>query len=448
MKTTFIQKMIALWKEFLPLSVSDVTMALGDPLVNTTLAQMPHSQTNLASLGIVKSFVVLFESPIIMMLHASNALSGDKGAREALWRFVLISCISLTVLLSLLAIPFIFFPIMQYIIGVSNEISKTAHKILLCLLFWPASIALRRYFQGILIIHGQLKTIARAGLLRLLVLFFCLVVGYLLHVQSSYLAGCSLMLAVASETIVIFLASIKYKNSFLETKININEKYSYPKTIKEIWNYYWPLAHSMVLVWGGRSLMIVCLARAVDSSLALAIWPAAWSLILVFSNTTRMIQQVIIRNKDKYHPADFIIFALSVGTFLSALLLFLSISRFGKNLLISFVGQNAFLLDGMQRVLMICFCIPILIAIQNVLQGFLISSSKTNFINRATLFGTGILLISVYIGILLQYLGASVAGFSMVIALMLEILILTTQIPWKFYIHKYAQQQTIQEKVL
>ena len=447
MRISFIQKMCALWKEFLPLSVSDVTMALGDPLVNTTLAHLPRTQENFAALGIVKSLVVLFESPIIMMLHASNALSGKKEAREALWRFVLLASLILTVLLFILFIPFIFFTISEHFIGISKELSITAHRVLLCLLLWPAAIAIRRYFQGILIIHGRLKIIAHAGFLRLAVLFICLVTGYFLGINSSYLAGGSIMVSIVSETVVVFIAANRYKNSFFDKNPKSNDSFN-PKSIKEIWNYYWPLAHSMVLVWGGRALLIVCLARSIDSNLALAVWPATWALVLVFANSTRMVQQVIIRNKDKYHPADFIIFALSVGFSLSAILLFFSLSISGENLLKLFVGQDPLLLEGTKQVLLICFSVPIFIAVQNVLQGFLMCLNKTKAINRATLAGTGTLLIFAFTGIYFNFLGANVAAFSMVSALVLEILILITQVPWKHYINIYSQHQTLYNKVI
>ena len=37
--------LLDLWKEFLPLSLSDVTMALGDPLQTTTLAHLPDARS-------------------------------------------------------------------------------------------------------------------------------------------------------------------------------------------------------------------------------------------------------------------------------------------------------------------------------------------------------------------------------------------------------------------
>ncbi|MBC7541331.1 MAG: hypothetical protein H7338_01225, partial [Candidatus Sericytochromatia bacterium] len=79
-----------LWRQFLPLSLTDVTMAFGDPLTTATIAHLPDANANLAAVGVAKTLAVFFESPIIMVLHASNALSPSAQARQALWRFVLL----------------------------------------------------------------------------------------------------------------------------------------------------------------------------------------------------------------------------------------------------------------------------------------------------------------------------------------------------------------------
>ncbi|WGL60931.1 hypothetical protein QEJ31_04885 [Pigmentibacter sp. JX0631] len=443
MKNTFLNKMLTLWKEFLPLSISDVTMAMGDPMVNSALAHLPRSQENFAALGFIKSLVVFFESPIISMLHASNALSNKKESGAALWRFLLICCAVLTICLIILVIPSVFYWVTENLFGISTEVSSLAHKMLMCLLLWPASIAVRRYFQGILIINGKQKTLAHAGFLRFFVLLFCIFLGYFLNINSGFLAGGSMMIGVLSETIFVILAARKYKNSYSEKNLQKETKFSTPKNVKDIWLFYWPLAHSMVLVWGGRALLILFLARAVDNSLALAIWPITWALILVFGNTTRMVQQVIIRNKEKFHPSDFLVFALSVGTILSIFILILALTSIGNNILLLFIGNNESILYGVKKILLICFSVPLFIAMQNVLQGLLIGVGKTKEINFATLSGTIVLLFFSFIGIYFKYPGAIVAAYAMMISFIFEICILSAKVPWNHYITQYSKQKLI-----
>ena len=71
-----------LWREFLPLSLSDVTMACGDPLQTTTLAHLPDARNTIAAVGVARSIAIFFESPIIMILHASNALAPRSEERR------------------------------------------------------------------------------------------------------------------------------------------------------------------------------------------------------------------------------------------------------------------------------------------------------------------------------------------------------------------------------
>ena len=46
----------SLWAQLLPLSLSEVTMAAGEPLITTTLAHLPEAQVNLAAAGVVSDW--------------------------------------------------------------------------------------------------------------------------------------------------------------------------------------------------------------------------------------------------------------------------------------------------------------------------------------------------------------------------------------------------------
>jgi progressive ankylosis protein len=119
------RQLIQLWQQFVPLSLSDVTMALGDPLTTTTLAHLADSRTNLAAVGVAKAIAIFCESPIIMLLHASNALAPTQRSRQALWKFTLIASSVMSLLLALTSIPAIFTIIGEGWLGVSPNLSNT-----------------------------------------------------------------------------------------------------------------------------------------------------------------------------------------------------------------------------------------------------------------------------------------------------------------------------------
>ena len=79
-----------LLRQLVPLAMSDVIMALGDPMQISTVSRLSNPKASLAAMGVVKALANFLESPIIMILQTSTALSGDRRARHCLARFVLL----------------------------------------------------------------------------------------------------------------------------------------------------------------------------------------------------------------------------------------------------------------------------------------------------------------------------------------------------------------------
>jgi hypothetical protein len=424
MRSHLIQKMWQLWKQFLPLSVSDVTMAAGDPAVNAALSMSASPQPLFAGLGVAKSIAIFFESPIIMILHASNKLAEDANAAKAMWRFMLLCGLTLTLCLILINLPPVFNYLAKNIFNLTEDIAVYTHIILSCFIFWPAMIAWRRYFQGILIHVHQMKPIVYGGFLRLIVLITALFAGYFLGINPALTTGIAMILGVFSEAIFVTLYGWNYKKAIFSNSSAKTYALNKPHTLKQIFKFYWPLAHSMVLVWGGRALLIVIIAHAIDPNISLAVWPVAWALVLLFANASRMIQQVVIKNKNAYETCDYFIFGLSVGGILSLCIFLLVLTPASEFILDFFIGYDNDFNHHICNVLLICALTPILVAIQNILQGFLIIENKTKEINMTTLYGVAVLLILSSVGIFLDYSGALVASLSTIISLGVETLFL------------------------
>ena len=82
------QTVSRLMRQLVPLAMSDVIMALGDPLQISTVSRLGNPKASLAAMGVVKALANFLERPIIMILQTSTALSGDRRARHCLARFV------------------------------------------------------------------------------------------------------------------------------------------------------------------------------------------------------------------------------------------------------------------------------------------------------------------------------------------------------------------------
>lgn len=407
----------ALWRQFLPLSLSDVTMAFGDPAITTTLAHLPNARANLAAVGVAKSLAVFFESPIIMLLHASNSLSASRKSRAVLWRFTLLAMAILSLLLLLLATPPIFALVSRYILGIGGELATRSGSVLFILALWPAAIAWRRYYQGLLIRYGHGKDVGRAGVGRLFFVVLALGAGYLATVSGWVLASVTLIGGVIVEAVLVTLSA---KRHHVAEQPDLESGRVLPTDIKGVWRFYWPLANSMLVVWGGRALLIGIVARSNDGSISLAVWPAAWGLVLLISNATRMVQQIVIRNRGEVSDSVLVRFTLSVGLVCSALLLFMGATPIGASAIASFVGGDQALATGAIPVILVCSLLPMIIAFQNAAQGFLIGDANTFRINAATWLGTGTLLVSASVAVAIGVSGATAAAFAMLLSLMVE----------------------------
>jgi hypothetical protein len=406
-----------LWREFLPLSLSDVTMAYGDPMMTTTLAHLPDAQNNLAAVNIAKSLAIFFESPIIMILHAANALAGSQDSRKALWRFTLLVGGGLTFLLSLLGLPIIFNFVGVSLLGIPSAMLATVSQVLLLMGGWPFAIAWRRYFQGLLIYHGQSRAVAKASIFRLFTLALVLTGGFFLPITGGILAGFALISGVIVEAIAVTIFA-RLSGAILPPQI---EQPNLPRNLTQVWKFYLPLANSMMVVWGGRAILISILARAEDATIAIAAWSAAWGLVLVIANSTRMVQQMVIKYRHQVSDRQLLTFAISVGAACSTVLLLMSVTPIGDRIVQSFIGNDLTLAKSIKPVLLICAIVPLFVALQNAIQGFLVSENRTGHVNLSTWLGTGTLLIISTFAINKGMNGAIAAAIAMITSMLVEI---------------------------
>jgi progressive ankylosis protein len=412
------RQLIQLWQQFIPLSLSDVSMALGDPLTTTTLAHLPDARNNIAAVGVAKAIAIFCESPIIMLLHASNALAPTQASRQALWRFALIASGAMSLLLALTTLPFIFGVVGEGWLGVAPSLSGTIRSTLSILILWPFAIGWRRYFQGLLIHSGQSNAVAQAGIIRLLVVGGILTGGFILKTNGAVVAGMSLVWGVIAEAVAVTYLARKLGATKPPELLSTPEL---PQDLAGVWKFYAPLGGTMMLGWGARAALVGIVARSNDGSIALAAWPAAWGLVLVIANSTRMVQQIIIRNRKLISDRVLITFAISVGIVCSLILLAVSGTPISEAAIGYFIGNDRELIDRVRPVLLICVVMPLLVSLQNALQGFLVSEGRTWGVNQAAWVGAIVMLGTAYFASQLGQNGAISAAIGMILGNMMEI---------------------------
>ena len=412
------RQLIQLWQQFIPLSLSDVTMALGDPLTTTTLAHLPDPRTNIAAVGVAKAIAIFCESPIIMLLHTSNALAPTQVSRRALWKFALIASGAMSLVLAAIAIPAVFAIVGEGWLGVSPSLSGTVRSVLTIVILWPLAIGWRRYFQGLLIHSGQSYAVAQAGIVRLLVVGIILAGGFSLKANGAVVAGMSLVWGVIAEAVAVTYLARKLGSTKLPELISTPEL---PQDLAGVWKFYAPLGGTMMLVWGARAALVGIVARAEDGTIALVAWPAAWGLVLVIANSTRMVQQIIIRNRKLLPDRLLIIFAMTVGIVCSLILLSVSGTSISDAAIGWFIGNDRELIARVRPVLLICTVIPLCVSVQNAIQGFLVSEGHTWGINQAAWIGAIVMLGTAHLGTQSGQNGAIAAAIGMILGNIMEI---------------------------
>lgn len=409
-----------LLRRFLPLSLSDVVMALGDPMQTMALSRLADTREVLAAVGVVKAIAVFLESPVIMILHAST-LSASSASRRALTRFTLCLGALLTGVFLLLAYKPVYDVLFTRVLGAGPSVAATGRVAFLLMIPWPAVIAWRRLQQGYLIRSGRSRQVGWASLGRLAWVIVALSVGVLLNASGALLAGVTLIGAVSVEAIIV---TVFARRASACSSPREADDPTLPSTITGVTLFYIPLASTMLLVWGGRAVLTSLVARSSDGVLALAAWPAAWGLVLSVANATRMVQQIVISSAGKATRGTIVRFVIMVGAGCSAVLCVIGFTPFGARLLGGLLGEHGDLVAAALPVVRIAALFPLLLAAQNALQGLLIRAGRSWRVNGATLAGgAATLSISAFL-VSSGRAGATSAAWGMVAGIGLEILVL------------------------
>jgi progressive ankylosis protein len=134
-----------------------------------------------------------------------------------------------------------------------------------------------------------------------------------------------------------------------------------------------------------------------------------------------MVQQIIIRNRQLMPDKLLITFAITVGIACSLILLLVSGTPLSAKAIGWFIGNDPELISRVRPVLLICSIMPLLVSVQNALQGFLVSEGRTWAVNQATWLGATMMLGTAYFAAQANLNGSIAAATGMVIGGIMEI---------------------------
>lgn len=405
-------KLVAFW---LPLALSWAMMALAQPIVAAGISRLPNASTHLAAFGFTQDMAVLIESPIIMLLSASVALTRDRESYEVLRRFMLLFAGGLTTLFALTALTPLYNLIAREVVGVPVEVATASKPAMALLLPWVPAIAWRRFHQGPLISGGYPRLLTYATIFRLASLTFVVWAG----TRWPLLSGTSLGALALSVSVVVEALFVTWWAWPVVRRLPRTK--SPPLTFRTVLRFYLPLAGTDIMRVLSRPVMTAGIARAALPLISLAAWPVASGFIGLASSSVMAFQEMVVFVSSA--PAG----ARRVGRFV----LWIGVIVAG------FVAASAYtslfslylrrVIDAPQEIvspaiasIRILATLPLLIAARNLLRGMLIAHKHTTAVQRAmgaNFFSLCVLLAG---GVLLGLTGIVLASYSLILSQVVE----------------------------
>ena len=282
-----IRTILAFW---LPLAATWLMMSIEGPYVAAIIARMPDAAFNLAAYGVAFSLAWLVESPIMMLLTASNRLVRDRQSYVALRRFTWTLNAGVTAVMMIGVVPSVFDLVTLRLMGLPPEIARLVHIATTILIPWPAAIGYRRFYQGILVRHGMTRRVAYGTVIRLTSMSAtaaALALTTSMHgasIGASALAVGVLMEAAASRWMARHVVAAIVAGPDLVGDAPLGQR--------AILRFYYPLALTSIISLVTGPLLTFFMGRSRMPIESLAVLPVVQSLVFLFRSGGVAFQEV------------------------------------------------------------------------------------------------------------------------------------------------------------
>lgn len=285
--TLTTRSIILFW---LPLAATWFMMALEGPYIAAIVARMPEAARGLAAFGVALSLAWLIESPIMMLLSASAALVRDRASYVALRRFAHVLNALVTFGMVVLALPPVFDVVAERVIGLPHDIARLAHVATTAMIFWPAAIGYRRFYQGILVRHHLTRRVAYGTIVRLVSMSItAALLAFWLRLPGALVGALALLSGVVCEAF-----ASRWMARPIVQSIIAREDVAEGTLLRQrdISRFYFPLALTSILSMALGPLVTFGLGRGRFPIESLAVWPVVNSMLFLFRSGGVAFQEV------------------------------------------------------------------------------------------------------------------------------------------------------------
>lgn len=364
-----------------PLAGSWMLMAVESPALSAVVARLVEPEINLAAVGVVYSLALVIESPIIMLLSASTALSKDWDSYLRLRRFMMRAGALLTALHVLVAFTPLYYVVVVNLIGAPAEIVEPARVGLMIMIPWTWAIAYRRFNQGVLIRFGHSRAVGLGTLVRLTADVLVLAIGYLSGaIPGIVVAASTLIAGVVSEAIYAGLRVRPVLRDQLRQAAPIKQSL----TFRAFLEFYIPLAMTSLLYLLVQPIGSAALSRMPGALESLAVWSVVSGLVFILRSVGMAYNEVVIALLDEPCAArNLRRFTALLTTLTTSLLLIIAATPLATFWFGRVSALNPRLVTLACMGLWVALPLPGLNVLQSWYQGAIVHSRRTRGITEA-----------------------------------------------------------------
>jgi hypothetical protein len=397
-----------------PLAASWLLMACELPAVSAIMARLPQPTVSLAAYGgVVFPLALLIESPIIMLLAASTALSKDWASYRLVRRFMFIVAGGLTALHVLVAFTPLYDVVVAGMLGAPADILEPARLGLQILTPWTLSIAYRRFLQGVLIRFGRSWAVGLGTAVRLAANLLVLAVGYVVGTWPGIVVG---TLAVAVGVMSEAVAARINVRGILRRELRDAVPAVEPLTLRGFIRFYAPLAVTPLIAFLAMPMASAAMSRMPRPIESLAVWPVINGLVFTLRSLGFAMNEVVVALLERPRAAAALrrfTWWLAAGT--SALLLLTAASPLGSVWYGRISALPPHLVALGSAALWLAILFPALSAYQSWYQGAIVHSRRTRGVTESVAIYLAVSALLLLAGIVVgRFDGLHVAMFAMV----------------------------------
>jgi hypothetical protein len=381
-----------------PLAASWLLMSIELPAISAVVARLANPEVNLAAYGgVIFPLALIIESPIIMLLAASTALSKDWDSFIKIRNFMMVAGAVLTLLHILVAFTPLYYVVVEKILAVPHEIVEPARIGLKIILPWTWSIGYRRFHQGVLIRFGHSKAVSTGTLIRLGADLTVLSIGYAFRtIPGTIVASSAVVAGVISEALYVGMVA----RPVIKFELKPSPPIENPLTLRAFFSFYIPLVMTSLLSLLIQPIGAAALSRMPRAIDSLAAWSVVSGLVFMLRSFGIAYNEVVVALFDEFKAAkqlwNFALYLILSTSGVWFLIMATPLSKFWFQTISALPPSLASIA---QLGIWITIPMPSLAVLQSWYQGAILHSHKTRGITEAVLIYLFFNIITLIIGV-------------------------------------------------